>query len=165
MRQNSHHSHHNFFLSQMARSTVSFSSSRVVDPVVSPIRLTHSVKLKPTDSTTVKDVELLTEDVTGLDKKAFEELSINIYGVGGYYLQHMDSSGNEVRTNSPSAQIFFSTISTDLFLHLQHRSFSPPSEQIFSSIFSTDLFLHHQLRSFYTPSEHIFFFTFRTDFL
>ncbi|KAI5747923.1 hypothetical protein M8J77_019917 [Diaphorina citri] len=63
---------------------------------VSNIRLTHQARLYPNHTTkSVYDVQHFTEYVTGLNKDGFENFSVNIYGVGGYYVYHMDSSPQE----------------------------------------------------------------------
>lgn len=80
--------------SQMERSQV-INANNIAR--VSNIRLTHQARLYPNHTTkSVYDVQHFTEYVTGLNKDGFENFSVNIYGVGGYYVYHMDSSPQEV---------------------------------------------------------------------
>ncbi|KAL1448714.1 hypothetical protein WDU94_003639, partial [Cyamophila willieti] len=95
----------------MTRSTVlSATNDEMADPKVSNIRLTHHSSLTRTDTKLEDQVRLLTQDVTGLDTAGYETLAINIYGIGGYYTYHMDSSANEARKRSATMLYYLSDV-------------------------------------------------------
>uniref|UniRef100_A0A8D8VM01 procollagen-proline 4-dioxygenase n=1 Tax=Cacopsylla melanoneura TaxID=428564 RepID=A0A8D8VM01_9HEMI len=88
----------------MERSKILVETTEGSDTEVSPLRLTHQSKLG-IDSEYVNNISQLTEDITGLDRTGFEPFSVNIYGVGGYYLYHLDSS--ELSDKARSATMLF----------------------------------------------------------
>ncbi|KAI5706758.1 hypothetical protein M8J76_008825 [Diaphorina citri] len=61
------------------------------EPEVSKIRLTHQADVPANLTKEMHDLQYFTEDVTGLNKAGFEHFSVNIYGVGGYYIYHTDT--------------------------------------------------------------------------
>lgn len=62
---------------------------------VSNERTSQNAWLADYDFELVKVLSLRTEDMTGLDRKSYESLQVNNYGIGGFYLPHFDW----VRTN------------------------------------------------------------------
>nr|XP_019552005.2 prolyl 4-hydroxylase subunit alpha-1-like [Aedes albopictus] len=75
----------------LSRSMVGESFSKEV----SKERTSQNGWLADHDHEVVKVLSLRTEDMTGLDKRSYESLQVNNYGIGGFYLPHFDW----VRTN------------------------------------------------------------------